>query len=683
MKKYLMSGVAAIAFLAALTSCSKSTDLYDQGAVDEKNKQEQQQKTQDAIDQAKVNYAKAFESAFGKVDSKVDWGFSSKKANTRAFTRAKGDYDGYYGDLTPVGVNFPGDCAASNFDPDLDGVKSYKEVADAANQGGGFATGICYIDENHTGKIHIWGGSTRAKLYFMAGTYDFTNETFIVEANADVYLLSGATVTLNNDAANTAKFDIYIASGAKLIANGENGYRADVDAHVYNHGTIECTRFEVNGTSSLYNVGILKVPAGDVYIANSTSRIVNDGSINAASTHVEGSGALQNNAEWTVTGNTVVNCDKGGWVNNGHWKTQNYYYTAGSSNVINNCFLEVTEDFNINMSSATSENGFKIDSNGGVKTKNFYGGKDSDKANSKSGPYKVIMGQKSVFKVTGTATLEGGNKGWGFFGPSSGEYAVFQAKDIVRNPELAGTQGAVTYSGNLYVSAETHFAPGNDGQDSDGHYFISELGGFSVNNNIYAAGFNPGTPNITIQETPCNPGFDGSEPLYRVIAEDLNAGAPSDFDFNDVVFDIVKAEGGKTTLRLQCAGGIYPLKITENENFEIHKLFGCSKSDVIVNTGRISGFDYIEHAPVEFDIDGTFTTPEQIKNIKIYVQRVGEEWTELEAKQGEAACKILVDSKFTILGEKTDIKTVYTKFPDYVQGTIGNDEFQWWYKQSK
>ena len=36
MKKYLMSGVAAIAFLAAFTSCSKSTDLYDQGAVDEK-----------------------------------------------------------------------------------------------------------------------------------------------------------------------------------------------------------------------------------------------------------------------------------------------------------------------------------------------------------------------------------------------------------------------------------------------------------------------------------------------------------------------------------------------------------------------------------------------------------------------------------------------------------------------
>ena len=381
-----------------------------------------------------------------------------------------------------------------------------------------------------------------------------------------------------------------------------------------------------------------------------------------------------------------MNSNNASWVNNGHWTTQNYHYSAGSENVINNCFLEVKNEFNIN-TGANSAYSFKIDSGGGVLTKDFNGGKLIKELNpnatedATSGPYKVIMGQESVFKVTGTATLDGGNEGWGFFGPAEGKYAVFQAKDVVRVSGRENTQGAVTYGGNLYVSAETHFAQGNDGMAS--HKFIYEQGGFSVDNNIYAAGFKSGKPNITIPETPCNPGFDGSEPLYRVIAEDLNAGAPSDFDFNDVVFDIVKAENGKTTLRLQCAGGIYPLKITENDNFEIHKLFGCSKSDVIVNTGRISGFDYIEHAPVEFDIDGTFTTPEQIKNIKIYVQRVGENWTELEAKQGVAACKILVDSKFTILGEKTDIKTVYTKFPDYVQDKIGNDEFQWWYKQSK
>lgn len=668
-----MTGVAAIAFAATFTSCSKAGDLYDEGKVE-------QQK------EATVNekYAAAFEKAFGKVGSNVDWGFSSRTSSARALTRVYGDYDRYKGSLEPVNVSFPSDADASSFDPNLDGVKSYKEVADAANQGGGFATGICYIDENHTGKIHIWGGSTRAKLYFKAGTYDFTNETFIVEANADVYLLNGATVTLNNTAANTAKFDIYIASGAKLIANGENGYRADVDAHVFNHGTIECTRFEVNGTSSLYNVGTL-TSTGDVYIANSTSRIVNDGTINSASAHVEGSGALQNNAEWTVTGNTVVNCNDGGWVNNGHWTTQNYYYTAGSSNVINNCFLEVTEDFNINMSSATSENGFKIDSNGGVKTKNFYGGRDSDKANSKSGPYKVIMGQKSVFKVTETATLEGGNKGWGFFGPASGEYAVFQAKDIVRNPELARTQGAVTYSGNLYVSAETHFAPGHDGQDSDGHYFISELGGFSVNTNIYAAGFKAGKPNVTIQETPCNPGFDGgdddSEHLYRVIAEDLSATEAGDFDFNDVVFDVVKYEGGKTTLRLQACGGTLPLKIGSNNGVggvEVHSLYGDTEPDATTGKYKMwnTGAGY-SHDPYDFEIVGEYTTPEQLLNLRIEVLK-NDTWMLLTATKGVAACKILVDDRFPIVPERQSIANKFGNFTTYVQGNWKEEDDFWW-----
>ena len=35
MKKYLMTGMAAIAFCAAFTSCSMGEDLYDQGAIEQ------------------------------------------------------------------------------------------------------------------------------------------------------------------------------------------------------------------------------------------------------------------------------------------------------------------------------------------------------------------------------------------------------------------------------------------------------------------------------------------------------------------------------------------------------------------------------------------------------------------------------------------------------------------------
>ena len=82
MKKYLMSGVAAIAFLAAFTSCSKSTDLYDQGAVDERNKQEQQKQEEKKV----LSYNEAFENEFGKVDPNQNWGF--KDQGTNAGTRS-------------------------------------------------------------------------------------------------------------------------------------------------------------------------------------------------------------------------------------------------------------------------------------------------------------------------------------------------------------------------------------------------------------------------------------------------------------------------------------------------------------------------------------------------------------------------------------------------------------------
>ena len=279
------------------------------------------------------------------------------------------------------------------------------------------------------------------------------------------------------------------------------------------------------------------------------------------------------------------------------------------------------------------------------------------------------MGHKSLFKVLETATLEGGNKGWGFFGPADGEYAVFQAKDIVRAAGLENTQGAVTYGGNLYVSAETHFAQGHDGMDADGHYFISEVGGFSVNTNIYAAGFNAGLPDIKIDETPCNPGFKGGEKtVYRVIAEDLSATEAGDFDFNDVVFDIIEAKNGKTTLRLIAAGGTLPLRIAGSDEFEVHKLFGVPVN-VMVNTGAGPNL-----APVDFEIDGEYETPEEIKNILIEVNK--NEWLTLNATTGRAACKILVNNSFVPVRERQNIANEYGLFTNYVQGKFVDDF--WW-----
>ena len=664
MKKYLVTGLAAVAISGMFTSCTHDNDSVggssDLGVVE--------------------TYEKAFISRFGTPSPDADWGFGP--STTQASTRALGDYDDYKGNLEPVNVSFPEDANASNFDPDLTGIPSYndycKTLGNQWSTPDEFGYGEVYIDKVQ--KIHIWGEyGKRAKLYIKEGTYDFTNETFDLCADADLYLLSGATVTLNNTAANTAKFDVYIAPGAKLIANGENGYRADVDAHVFNHGTIECTRFEVNGTSFLYNVGTL-TSTGDVYIANSTSRIVNDGTINSASTNVEGSGALQNNAEWNVSGNTIVSCTSGGWVNNGHWTTLNYGYTAGSENVINNCFLEVTNEFDMNISSSNPNASFKIDTGGGVLTKYFNGGKVITDATSVSGPYKIVMGQASVFKVTETATLDGGNRGWGFFGPSEGQYAVFQAKDVRRGREHS--QGMVTYGGNLYVSAETHFT--NDDQNNPSIYYDAP---FTLAN-IYASGddtnFSKGAPSITIDQTPCNPGFEGqeTEPTeVRVICEDLFANSGSDFDFNDLVFDVVFGDNAKIIIR--AAGGTLPIYI--NGGTEIHELMGNDTPDEkgllpMLNTGAAAkglyGVDNV--AAKEINLGFAINKRKEIpENITIKVVKDGTEYTLQNNK--EAATMICVGTDFEPwMGERDQLKLAYPKFVDFVQ--TGKPAWNKWYK---
>lgn len=663
MNKKRHSGIKVIAtaILGAvvLSSCSHDDYYYSEENV-EKSINEK--------------YVIAFENTFGKVGPDVDWGFSSKKANTRTFTRTVDTYASYRGNIQPT-ISFPTDCDASNF---LDAVPA--GVNKLPTWGAG--AGSYYIDAE-TQSVSTWAGAS--KIY-VTGTVDLSNgdtdataPKFAPDYRSEIYLLKGATLKLGEVSAINFNVDaIYIAEGATLETAGL--LKANSSTKVYNHGTIKVGTFEVNTSSFLYNVGTLE--AGSVNAESNASRIVNDGTINSAAVVVN-AGAVQNNAEWNVTGTTKINSNNSGWVNNGHWTTLNYTYIGGSENVINNCFLEVTNDFEMNISSV--QGAFKIDGGGGVLTKNFIGGGYS-KEGAVSGPFVVEMGVNAVFVVSETAKLESGrgdDEGFGFFGPSSGGYAVLQAKNIVRDPylESINSHGAVTYGGNLYVSAETHFAQGHD-SDGSGSYtpqpFIYEKDGFSIANNIYAAGFKSGKPSINIPQTPCSPGFIGGDPLYRVIAEDLSASESGDFDFNDVVFDVVKAEGGKTTLKLICAGGVLPLRVrgaNESEGVEVHSVFGEMAPNAkgeyqMYNTG--AGPTVPEK---EFTVNGEYTTPEQIKNIIIEVKKENV-WMPLNATQGVAACKILVNDTFKPVRERRNIADENKRFTNYVRGMFV-DNF-WW-----
>ena len=681
-KNYFSALVAMFAMISVmiLSSCGHDDYYYNE------------EKAEQALND---QYAIAFEKAFGKVGPNVDWGFGSKNSSTRAFTRSGVDFN--------TTITFPGDCNASNFLADVPaGVSKLNKYGSGA--------GSWYIDEAYE-MVQTYGGAS--KLYVKGdidlseGDTNYDYPRLNLSTTSELYLLEGATLKIGDvSAERLVCAAIYIAEGATLSTDYPLLLNSGMD--VYNHGTINVKDLQVNTNSVLYNSGTVKVTGTVSAESNSTdgvnnlSFIVNTGTIECADVVVN-AGAVKNDFKWTVSGTTKINSNNSGWINTDHWKTGNYAYVAGSANVINSCFLEVTNDFDMNVSSlsASGELAFKMNSGSSVVTTNFYGGRNLANGKVEGGPFRINMAEYSLFKVTNTATLESGRGpmsegevGFGFFGPSEGGYAVFQAKDIVRDATLAAqnNHGAVTYSGHLYVSAETHFAQGKD-SDGSGTYvpqpFIYEKDGFSIADNIYAAGFKSGKPNITIEETPCCPGFYGDDPnpTYRVIAEDLSASEAGDFDFNDVVFDVEPNEAGNAAkIVVRAAGGIYKLTVA---GVEVHQAFGQgAKADGTYSMINTQPWDPEVKATLIESYPGDFSSDEAIRNtiknivIKVYKPGFEENGIVLTAEKGVAACKILVDDRFPVVPERHSIANEQGNFTTYVQGNWAaeNDNF-WWIQQ--
>lgn len=147
----------------------------------------------------------------------------------------------------------------------------------------------------------------------------------------------------------------------------------------------------------------------------------------------------------------------------------------------------------------------------------------------------------------------------------------------------------------------------------------------------------------------------------RVIAEDLTLNESGDFDFNDVVFDIIlKEPAGKTTIILRAAGGTLPLKVAGRE---VHEAFGVA-TNVMVNTGSSKE----DIAPVTFTVDGELDA----KDVKVEVEKNGQ-WIELTAEQGHAPGKIAVETDYEWCNERQDIEAKYPQFKQYV----GNPTLKW------
>ena len=170
--------------------------------------------------------------------------------------------------------------------------------------------------------------------------------------------------------------------------------------------------------------------------------------------------------------------------------------------------------------------------------------------------------------------------------------------------------------------------------------------------------------------TPPPPGF-----VCRIIAEDLTVGENSDFDFNDVVFDVIN---NGATIRLRAAGGELPLYVAGHE---VHDAFATKYPGItrttLVNTGWSGTLDY-DNYYVDIPSGGSYSTRELANNIQVKVTKMGQDKElvdiELTARRGKVASKVCVGSDYKWCSERQDIDKKFHKadgtklFQQYVIG---------------
>lgn len=306
-----------------------------------------------------------------------------------------------------------------------------------------------------------------------------------------------------------------------------------------------------------------------------------------------------------------------------------------------------------------------IDEAGNLVGENWEHANDFNQGNNQSG-YQTIQGH--------TYMLNSGTKDFAYHNSLDSkyhnEYYIIPGSEI--DPSLAGYYyvGFDFSANDMYVD-EGSGAPQHLNMCTDRDYYYTD---WIVR--ISPAEYTPYIPDPEAK---------------RIIAEDL-AGGKSDFDYNDVVFDVklVNYYNSEKTgyqnklaakITLLAAGGTMPLYIGGKENGrEVHELFGVdTKVMVNTNNGTVTKhpvvFMLILRDPLNYD--ETY----DINDIPVVVETAKGDIT-LQALKGQPAEKVCVGTDYEWCDERVSINTKYfgpedMRFPKYVQG-----KYSWntWYK---
>ena len=638
MKKYLMSGIAAIAVCAAFTSCSKE-NLYDENAVVEKNEM--------AVREA---YAQAFEKAFGKVGANVDWGFGPSRSNTRA-TGEFANHVGAYPDAnmwTSKGFLAP--------DPLTPGQKLRVQFYFQMVQNPGGTPDKGTLD------------------FFMQQVYDGGDDPMDGKSPEKYLAANGST---------------YITSGEHMdhLTVGPN------NLHIFNFNNGNCStnpnvadrdQTDVNNTTQQHSDQIqlmLNTPTSCFGYANSDASYVRKD-------------------RWRLVSGEVIDafCDD---PSNGYAA----FLAAHQGVVDKKCYWDdfkrsyIGFDFDM-IPDSTIFAGTYVDKNGNPIYDLSNHAKDIHHKNYEY--FSIdLKGQDKVWN--GTALVDATTIGeWGT--DPWGNRAFF--------PYMPGTTKKI----HKVVAELNHFCGeyDNNWNDDNWKYTVSNNG----QNTDYAridymttalnAGKLPKNDKEWVVVGNCADGYYSdwivsflpAEPedtpvttKYRVIAEDLTADEASDFDFNDVVFDVEPNEAGTAAkIVLRAAGGIYKLTVAGQE---VHEAFAAEYPEAGYGKGENDLYPMINTNPwnpevkvILFEsLSGDFSPANirtTINSIEIKVYKPGYEQNGLllTARTGEAACKILVDNTFEVVRERTGIADKNTNFHKYVQGYWDRETEGFWWQRN-
>ena len=200
----------------------------------------------------------------------------------------------------------------------------------------------------------------------------------------------------------------------------------------------------------------------------------------------------------------------------------------------------------------------------------------------------------------------------------------------------------------------------------------------------------------------------------RVIGEDLTVNQRSDFDFNDVVFDVYwthtpgSPDNQTVKIIVRAAGGELPIYIGNGDKaLEIHELFGAENPtrNITVKTmmNTTNGNHYYENPDGSIN-SNAYKCPvvlleddwwhgdniQDIANsiqIRVYKPSTGSEFV-LKAPKGEVPSKIAVGTDYEWCDERQDIDKKYPtdnvefdgRFSEYV---AGQHDWNTWYLQKK